>query len=204
MDANFDNLKRLLEKVKTIGFFERVFGWSSFKNLLIDASGDLQKLIGRSNEFGKLENSLNLEKSTSKNLSDTVNRLHTENQVLKESNKQLDLFQKELTTLTEANKNYLRRGTELSNEVATLKQKLEQTERELQKVVQQNTEYIKNDEFRNQDHAKSLSTLGNIQNKIQSDRNKELHPSYIQVLFFKNKCKRVTYTIKIPVIDCTG
>ncbi len=174
MDANFDNLKRLLEKVKTIGFFERIFSWGNFKNLLIDASGDLQKLIGRSEELGKLENSLNLEKSNSKNLNDTVNRLHTENQVLKESNKQIDLFQKELTTLTEANKNYLRRGTELSNEVATLKQKLEQTERELQKIMQQNTEYTKNDEFRNQDHAKSLSTLSNIQNKIQSDRNKEL------------------------------
>lgn len=174
MDANFDNLKRLLERIKTIGFFERIFSWGSIKNVLIDASGDLQKLIGRSEEFGKLENSLNLEKSTSKNLTETVNRLHTENQVLKESNKQIDLFQKELTTLTEANKNYLRRGTELSNEVAILKQKLEQTERELQKVMQQNTEYVKNDEFRNQDHAKSLNTLSNIQNKIQSDRNKEL------------------------------
>jgi len=174
MDANFDNLKRLLERVKTISFFERIFSWGDIKNLLIDASGDLQKLIGRADELSKLENSFNLEKSNSKNLSDTVNRLHTDNQVLKESNKQIDLFQKELTTLTEANKNYLRRGTELSNEVAILKQKLEQTERELQKVLQLNTEYVKNDEFRNQDHAKSLSTLSNIQNKIQSDRNKEL------------------------------
>lgn len=174
MDANFDSLKRLLERVKSIGFFERIFSWGSIKDLLVDANGDLQKLIGRTDELSKLENSFNLEKSNSKNLNDTVNRLHTENQVLKESNKQIDLLQKELTTLTEANKNYLRRGTELSNEVSVLKQKLEQTERELQKILQLNTEYIKNDEFRNQDHAKSLSTLSNIQSKIQSDRNKEL------------------------------
>ena len=131
MDANFDNLKRLLERIKSISFFERIFSWGSIKNILVDASGDLQKLIGRTDELSKIENSFNLEKSNSKNLSETANRLHTENQVLKESNKQIDLFQKELTTLTEANKNYLRRGTELSNEVAILKQKLEQTEREL-------------------------------------------------------------------------
>jgi len=174
MDANFDSLKRLLERVKSISFFERIFSWGSIKNVLVDASGDLQKLIGRTDELNKLENAFNLEKSNSRNLTDTVNRLHTENQVLRESNKQIDLLQKELTTLTEANKNYLRRGTELSNEVSVLKQKLEQTERELQKILQLNTEYIKNDEFRNQDHAKSLSTLSNIQSKIQSDRNKEL------------------------------
>ncbi len=174
MNVNFDNLKRLLESLKTIGFLERLFSWNRIKLQLIDANGDLQKLLARVEEFIKLENLFNLEKSNGKNLSDTVNRLHTENEVLKESNKQIDLFQKELTTLTEANKNYLRRGTELSNEVSILKQKLEQTERELQKVAQQNTEYVKEDEHRNQDHAKALNTLSNIQNKIQSDRNKEL------------------------------
>jgi hypothetical protein len=174
MNVNFDNLKRLLESLKTIGFFERLFSWNRIRLQLIDANGDLQKLLARAEELVKIENLFNLEKSNGKNLSDTVNRLYTENEVLKESNKKLDLFQKELTTLTEANKNYLRRGTELSNEVAILKQKLEQTERELQKVAQQNTEYVKEDEHRNQDHAKALNTLSNIQNKIQSDRNKEL------------------------------
>ncbi len=174
MNMNFDNLKRLLESLKALRFFDRLFSWNRIKLQLIDANGDLQKLLARVEEFSKLENLFNLEKSNTKNLTDTVNRLHTENEVLKESNKQLDLFQQKLTTFEEANKNYLRRGTELSNEVATLKQKLEQTERELQKAVQQNTEFLKEDEHRSQDHAKSLNTLSNIQNKIQADRTKEL------------------------------
>ena len=174
MEANFDNLRRLLESLKTIGFFERVFRWNRVKLLMIDANGDLQKLVAKIEEFIKLENLFNLEKSNGKNLTDTVNRLHTETQVLKESNKQIDVLQKELTTLTEANKNFLRRGTELSNEVAILKQKLEQTERDLQKIVQQNTEHIKNDEFRNQEYSKSVNALNKIQDKLQSDRGKEL------------------------------
>jgi chromosome segregation ATPase len=178
MEANFDNLKRLIEKIKTVGFFERVFSWGNIKNILVDASADLQKLVGRAEEYGKLENSLTLEKSSSKNLNETVNRLHTENEVLKNSDskqsKQIESQQKEITILTEANKNYLKRGTELSNEVAILKQKLEQTERDLQKVVQQNTEHIKNDEFRNQEYSKSVNALNKIQDKLQSDRGKEL------------------------------
>lgn len=174
MEVNFDNLKRLLESLKNLGLFGRIFNWNKIRVQLIDANGDLQKLMARVEELVKLENLFNLEKSNNKNLNETANRLHTENQVLKESNKQIDVLQKELTTLTEANKNYLRRGTELSNEVATLKQKLEQTERELQKVVQQNTEHVKDDEFRNQEYSKSVNALNKIQDKLQNDRNKEL------------------------------
>lgn len=174
MEVNFDNLKRLLESLKNLGLFSRIFNWNKIRVQLIDANGDLQKLMARVEELVKLENLFNLEKSNNKNLNETANRLHTENQVLKESNKQIDVLQKELTTLTEANKNYLRRGTELSNEVATLKQKLEQTERELQKVVQQNTEHVKDDEFRNQEYSKSVNALNKIQDKLQNDRNKEL------------------------------
>lgn len=174
MEVNFDNLKRLLESLKNLGLFSRIFNWNKIRVQMIDANGDLQKLMARVEELVKLENLFNLEKSNNKNLNETANRLHTENQVLKESNKQIDVLQKEFTTLTEANKNYLRRGTELSNEVATLKQKLEQTERELQKVVQQNTEHVKDDEFRNQEYSKSVNALNKIQDKLQNDRNKEL------------------------------
>ena len=147
MNVNFDNLKRLLESLKTIGFFERLFSWNRIRLQLIDANGDLQKLLARAEELIKIENLFNLEKSNGKNLTDTINRLYSENEVLKNSavhqSKQIESQQKENTTLTEANKNQLRRGIELSNEVAILKQKLEQTERELQKVAQQNTDHFR-------------------------------------------------------------
>ena len=39
---NYDNIKRLFDKLKTIGFFERLFSWGSVKNQLVDAAGDLQ------------------------------------------------------------------------------------------------------------------------------------------------------------------
>src|SRR5688572_10205661 len=45
MDSNLDNLKRLIESLKNIGFWGRLFGWKKIRNQLIDASADLQKLI---------------------------------------------------------------------------------------------------------------------------------------------------------------
>ena len=44
METNIDNLKRFIESIKTIGLFQRIFGWSSVRNQLVDAATDLQRL----------------------------------------------------------------------------------------------------------------------------------------------------------------
>ncbi|MBI1769038.1 MAG: hypothetical protein HYR67_11750 [Bacteroidetes bacterium] len=174
MNANFDNIKRLFESLKGIGFIERIFGWSRIKNQMIDASADLQKLISRIESSTQADNSLSIERATSKGLNESVTRLTTEVQVLKESNKQIESLQRELTTASEQNKIFLKRGTELSNELSVLRERLEATERELQKNIQQNTQLLKDEEFRKQDHAKAVDSLKNIQDRIQNDRNREL------------------------------
>ncbi len=174
MDTNFDSIKRLFENLKGLNFFNRIFGWGTIKNQLIDASGDLQKMMSRLEEQTQVANQLSIEKATNKGLTESVSRLNTEVQVLKESNKQIELLQKELTTATEQNKLYFKRGTELSNEVSVLRERLEATERELQKNVQHNTQLIKDEDFRKQDHAKAIASLENIQTRIQNDRNREL------------------------------
>jgi hypothetical protein len=174
MDTNFDQIKRLFESLKEINFFGRLFGWGKVKNQLVDASADLQKMISRVEESAQSSNALSLERTTNKNLAESVARLNTEVQVLKESNKQIELLQKELTTALEQNKLYFKRGTELSNDVAVLRERLESTDRELQKNIQQNTQLTKDEEFRKQDHAKAIDSLKNIQDRIQNDRNREL------------------------------
>ncbi len=174
MDTNFDAIKKLFETLKELNFFGRLFGWSKVKNQLVDASADLQRVISKVDESTQSNSALSIERATNRNLSESVARLTTEVQVVKESNKQIELLQKELTTSSEQNKLYFKRGTELSNEVAVLREKLESTERELQRTIQQNTQLIKDEEFRKQDHAKAVASLENIQSRIQSDRNREL------------------------------
>src|SRR5258708_15270900 len=174
MDTNLDNIKRLFESLKGINFFSRLFSWGKVKNQLVDASADLQKMISKVEESTQIASALSVERTTNKNLTESVARLNTEVQVLKESNKQIELLQKELTTATEQNKLYFKRGTELSNEVSVLRERLEGTERELQKTIQQNTQLLKDEEFRKQDHAKTVETLKSFQEQIQNTRNREL------------------------------
>jgi len=45
MDTNVDNLKRLIESIKTLNLWGRIFGWSRIKSLLIDAVSDMQKIL---------------------------------------------------------------------------------------------------------------------------------------------------------------
>jgi hypothetical protein len=174
MDSNFDSIKRLFENLKGIGFLDRIFGWSRIKNQMIDASADLQKLISKIESSTQADTSLSVERAMTKGLNESVTRLTTEVQVLKESNKQIESLQREMTTLSEQNKLYFKRGTELSNEKAVLIERLESTERELQKAIQLNTQLQKDEEFRKQDHAKAVDSLKNIQDRIQNDRNREL------------------------------
>ena len=174
MDSNFDSIKRLFENLKGINFFTRLFSWGKVKNQLIDASADLQKMMSRVEESTQTANTLSVERASNRNLTESVVRLNTEVQVLKESNKQIESLQRELTTASEQNKIFLKRGTELSNELSVLRERLESTERELQKNIQQNTQLLKDEEFRKQDHAKAIASLENIQTRIQNDRNREL------------------------------
>src|SRR5258708_14169466 len=148
MDTNFDRIKKLFESLKEINFFSRLFGWGRVKNQLIDASADLQKMILKVEESTQNGSALSVERTTNKNLNESVGRLNTEVQVLKESNKQIESLQKDLTTASEQNKIYLKRGTELANEVSVLRERLDSTERELQRLAEQKTKLQKDEKYR--------------------------------------------------------
>lgn len=182
MELNLDNLKRLIEDLKVITFFDRLFRWNKIKNQLIDSNGDLQKLVGRLNELtltnAKLENQLSIEQTASKNFQDTNNRTNTEYQVLKESSsnlaKQIESLQNQIATLTEQNKNYLNRGTELAKELAIVKQKLETTEGDLLKANNEVLHAKKDEEFRMQEHSNAMASLKQIQVGVQRAREEEI------------------------------
>jgi len=112
-------------------------------------------------------------------LQESNHRLNTENQVFKsEANSLAKINEerlKELTMLQEANKIYLKRGTELNTELAVTRQKLDNADLELQKMRTQITQLSKDEEFKKQDHAKAVSSLMQIQEKLQRDREAEVN-----------------------------
>jgi hypothetical protein len=45
MDTNINRLKKLLDEIKTAGFWQRLFGWAAITRQMADAATDLQKLV---------------------------------------------------------------------------------------------------------------------------------------------------------------
>jgi hypothetical protein len=182
MEFSLDSIKRLFENLKTISFLGRIFQWGSVKSQLIEANGELQRVISISQtlkaENSKLENSLSLEKSASKNFQDTANRLNTELEVLKNTlanqTERIESLQKETASLIERNTQFLKRGTELSADLVGTRQKIEILEKEVREIKDENARLKKDDEFRKQEHSNAVSSLKQIQEKIQKDREDEI------------------------------
>lgn len=182
MEFSFDSIKRLFENLKTISFWERIFEWGRIKSNLVEANGELQRVISINESLKtenlKLENSISIEKSTSKNFQDTANRLTTELEVLKNSHnnqqERIESLQKEGTSLLERNTQFLKRGTELSSDLIVAKQKIENQEKEIRELKDENSRLKKDDEFRKQEHSNSIASLKQIQEKILRDREDEI------------------------------
>ncbi|NOS92818.1 MAG: hypothetical protein HOP30_12915 [Cyclobacteriaceae bacterium] len=182
MELDQENLRRFFEKLRSIGLLERIFGWGKIISQLVDANGELQKLITKAEslktENSRLEGSLTVEKVATSNLQQTVSRLETENVRLSGSTdhllKEKEERVKELSSLSEANKIYLRRGTELSNELAVTKSSLERSELESKRMKEQLTQFQSLEEHRKSEYEKSMAALNQIQQKIQKDREAEV------------------------------
>jgi hypothetical protein len=182
MEFSFDYTKRLFESLKSIGFWGRIFQWKAIQNQLTEANGELSRLIGITEalkaENAKLENALALEKVHSRNLQETQLRLTTELEVLRATHASLlekvDSLQKENTANSTLNIQYLKRGTELSNDLAIARTKIENLERELREIKDENASLKKEDEFRKSQHANAVASLREIQTKIQQDRDDEV------------------------------
>lgn len=204
MDNNLDNLKRFVERIKSISFWERLFSWRKIRNELIDASADLQKLISNNdylketntkqegtilglnkdielknekiNGFNQQLQDLNLDYNL---LSEKNNHLQNENNRLNESSGKMTQTIDDLT----------KRKNELDVELAEIKKELQIIQSELGEVKKQNTQLLKDEDFRKQEHSNSMASLKEIQDQIKTERNTEIEEKNAKEIERINKLK---------------
>ena len=183
MEFSSDSIKKLFENLKTISFLGRVFQWGSVKSQLIEANGELQRVLSEGQSLKaeniKLENLISLEKSAAKNFQDTANRVSTELEITrnnyKNQSEKLEGLQQEATRLAERNTQFYDRGTKLATDLALVNEKIQNLEKELRTVRDENSNLKKDDEFRKKEHSNSVSSLKQIQEKILRDREDEVN-----------------------------
>ena len=96
MATNIDSLKRLIDNIRSIGFWRRLFGWSMVTDQLIGAAEDLQSMVSaRDNAAEQLQNQRQQLADLNKDLSiarDQATRLREQLSIveLKEAQRQSD------------------------------------------------------------------------------------------------------------------
>lgn len=181
MDVRTDSLNALFNRLKGIGFFERIFGWGKVQSLLMEATAELSVL---QHALGEIRLQV-VEKES------TLSALRKDIEVLKlaeaASNSRLSQQGAEIETLREggikvkqlyageqeARKQKEQVITELQFEKERINDRYNTISRELQELKAQLAALQKNEEFRKTEHAESLTSLKTIQQGIEEERRKE-------------------------------
>lgn len=166
MEPGLDNIKKLFNDLRSFTWWDRLFHWSAIKSLLIDANADLQRLVMGVDSASKVNHELEIEKNKNKSLEASLGDL----KILRAERDSLSI---EKTSLESKNENYLKRGTELSNELSALKQKLESRETELNYLREEITKLKSAEEERRKNHEHSVNTLNVIVKRVHEERTKE-------------------------------
>lgn len=166
METGFDSIRRLVNELKTLTFWDRIFKWSGVKSTLVDASADLQRMISGYESQSQLRHELELEKNRNKSIQESLEEL-------KFLRTEKESLMKDKAGLESKNEIYLKRGTELSNEVSALRQKLESYENELKGLRNENTYLKSSDEQRLREYESRMSNLTETIKRFDRDRIQE-------------------------------
>lgn len=156
MDNNFDNLKKLIDRLKTIGFLERLFSWRKVRELLIDAVADLQKITGNADNLieknsdykatnsglvkdlelanatiiiqtGEITNYKSTIQDQTGKLSDSTASIASKETTIESQKQRINQLENSTDLLTQQNEQLNKDYSTVSQEIATLKEDLRKT-----------------------------------------------------------------------------
>lgn len=147
-----DNLRLFFEKIKSIGFLKRLFGWRKIRALSYDAYEEFNSLLQNINNLGieagkkdsrinELENNLKISGSRISDLTSSIQKLETKVSILESDQSRLN-----------------RDKTELSNRIARFEQ---------------------SDQTRAEEYQKNVSAVNAIRASLESERTK-LHDEHLK------------------------
>ncbi len=142
MDTNIDNLKRLIDQIRLIGFWNRLFGWKKIKQLVLEAMTDLQKLVTTTENLQEQNNELKNEKSllsgeldlTKKTLILLTKEVEDLKQIGLNNNGKINQYAADLASKIKTIENDERRINEFDSDNKLLVQRNEQLEKSNKKL----------------------------------------------------------------------
>jgi hypothetical protein len=182
MNTEMDTIKGFIERLRSISFFQRLLGWRSVRNDLIDVAAGLNALGSKldylQQDKTELINQLSARNKDLELSRNDINKLELglirSNELINEKDGRLTQFALELSA-TKANlETGQKRNNELLTELAELRQHILFLQQELKETKENNLHLLKEEEFRKESNSSAMATLQDIKEQIQQERLREI------------------------------
>jgi len=166
METGFDSIKKLVNELKTLTFWDRIFKWGSIRATLVDASADLQRMISGYESQSQLRHELEIEKNRNKSAQESIEEL-------KFLRNEKESLMKDKVALESKNQIHIKRETELISELSVLRNKLEISENEIKEIRNENTRFKSTSDQRLKDYLEKVNSLNEAHLRVERERNEE-------------------------------
>jgi hypothetical protein len=197
MNQDFNTLRSFIDKIRAIGFFQRIFQWKAVRNCLIDASSALSKLeagyINVLTEKTTLGNQLSDYKKDLSLTTDQKTRLEEAQkrnaEIIIEKTNQITELNRQLTTVSTDNKNSEEQVQSLKRELAEIKETLRQVQGSFQEEREECLQLKNEESARKSEHSKALATFEKLIDQVRAERETEKQQQHWQEIERLEKLK---------------
>ncbi|MGZ3937802.1 MAG: hypothetical protein ACXVLT_03700, partial [Flavisolibacter sp.] len=194
MNEDISKLKLLIERINTLSFFERLFGWKKFKAGLVEISISLSNLANKLQDLDDLKIRLTQINGELQNTIKEQRRLEFSEQRLTQLIAARDVDINRLTadynTEKTQRENLERQFRETNKDLGELKRRAEQAEIELKERTAENIRLKNEEALRMEEHKKNISTLNELREQLQKERLEEIEEKHQQELSRREALKR--------------
>ncbi len=181
MENRIEKLNLFFDQVKTITFWQRVFGWKSLRRLSYEAYEEFRAIINTVDHLSKksaeLTNSISVLQNDNDHLKEKTaaleNDLKRRVEQSDEDQSKISEMKAQIATKEEAIRQAEAVKVEQEMELSSLKQKAEQLRRDLSDAEQENVAFRQNEGNRQKDHESKIVVLTKEIERVANERNKE-------------------------------
>ena len=175
---NFENTTKLFEKIKSMGFFERIFHWRQIISLSMEAFNEFKSVDKEISSLNDKCQELNSEiiriSKDNEHIKETKNKLEKENDKIKtdleRNNKDIQQKEKQIGKLSEAEEKNNNRITELSKDIDILKVKRDDLVDKNKENEKEIISFKKIEIQKQKEYEHKVTELNSLKKQLDDDR----------------------------------
>ena len=190
MNEDINKIKLLIDKINSIGFFQRLFGWRRFRNELIQITSSLTNVANELQSLSVKKETLNAEllKATGELANTQKEKARLEaleirlNEAVHSKDRDINRLTREFTAEQTGKASLEEQLRRLNEELGLYKERVQNAEYELKVITEENLQLKKDEQFRTEEYKNNVAALNSLREQIQKERADEIRQRHEEEL----------------------